>query len=127
MSWIGVDLDGTLAFYGGWAGPGHIGEPVPAMAERVKRWLAEDKEVRIFTARIYPLNRCFMPDDPVLQPSILDGRTADAIGAVHAIRDWCRKHLGVVLPVTNIKDYSMVDLYDDRAWRVRANTGEIVE
>jgi len=36
--WIGVDLDGTLAVYDGWRGPEHIGPPVPAMVERVKRW-----------------------------------------------------------------------------------------
>lgn len=35
--WIGVDLDGTLAYYDGWIGAGHIGEPVPAMLERVKQ------------------------------------------------------------------------------------------
>lgn len=38
--WIGVDLDGTLAEYHGW-GNGEIGDPVPAMLERVKKWLAE--------------------------------------------------------------------------------------
>jgi hypothetical protein len=31
--WIGVDLDGTLAIYGGWTGPRSIGEPVPKMLE----------------------------------------------------------------------------------------------
>ena len=33
MGWIGVDLD-------------------PAMVERVKRWLAEGRDVRILTARV---------------------------------------------------------------------------
>jgi len=49
--WIGVDLDGTLATYGGWKGPDDIGAPVPAMMKRVKRWIGEGREVRIFTAR----------------------------------------------------------------------------
>ena len=44
--WIGVDLDGTLAYYDYWRGPEHIGEPIPAMLERVQRWLAEGKDVR---------------------------------------------------------------------------------
>ena len=35
--WIGVDLDGTLAMYDGWVGVSHIGEPVPAMLQRVRR------------------------------------------------------------------------------------------
>ena len=30
--WIGVDLDGTLAFYDMWRGMEHIGKPIPAMA-----------------------------------------------------------------------------------------------
>lgn len=50
--WIGVDLDGTLAMYDGFKGPEHIGDPVPKMLERVKKWLAEGREVRIFTARV---------------------------------------------------------------------------
>lgn len=47
--WIGVDLDGTLAEYTGWHGPGHIGPPIPKMLDRVKNWLAEGVDVRIFT------------------------------------------------------------------------------
>ena len=49
--WIGVDLDGTLAEYHGW-NDGKIGEPIQLMVERVKRWLAEGKSVRIMTARV---------------------------------------------------------------------------
>lgn len=43
--WIGVDLDGTLAEYHGWVSELHIGPPIPAMLARVKRWLAEGKEI----------------------------------------------------------------------------------
>lgn len=96
--WIGVDLDGTLAHYEGWKG-GDIGEPVGPMLARVKRWLAEGRDVRIFTARA---------STPELVP---------------AIEAWCRRHLGRVLPVTNVKDYAMLELWDDRAVRVRMNTG----
>jgi hypothetical protein len=32
--WIGVDLDGTLAFYDEWIGPEHIGAPIPGMVDR---------------------------------------------------------------------------------------------
>jgi hypothetical protein len=39
--WIGVDLDGVLAKMEGWNGPYEIGEPVPAMVDRVKKWLEE--------------------------------------------------------------------------------------
>lgn len=101
--WIGVDLDGTLAFYDGWKGGDHIGPPVPAMLERVKQWLADGVEVKIFTARA---------SEPAL---------------VAPIEAWCERHLGQRLPVTNIKDFRMIALYDDRAIQVKFNTGRLVE
>lgn len=52
MSWIGVDLDGTLAYYDGWKGEHHIGDPIPEMLDRVKGWLEQGYEVRIVTARV---------------------------------------------------------------------------
>ena len=101
--WIGVDLDGTLAEYGGWKGAAHIGTPIPKMLERVRLWLAEGQEVRIFTARVHG---------------------PDGEEARKHIQDWLLKHLGAVIPVTNQKDYGMVELWDDRAIQVRINTGE---
>ncbi len=103
--WIGVDLDGTLAHYDGWRGETHIGPPIPAMVERVKTWLAEGREVRIFTARI---------SDP--RPGI-NRAIVDAICA------WCREHVGAALLVTNVKDFEMIALWDDRAVQVVRNTG----
>ena len=97
--WIGVDLDGTLAEYGGWIGPDHIGKPIPLMLSRVKKWLSEGREVRIFTAR------------------------ASIPSQVEPIANWCIEHLGVALPVTNVKDFGMIELWDDRAIQVEANTG----
>ena len=107
--WIGVDLDGTLAMYDGWVGPAHVGEPVPLMLARVQAWLEQGIQVRIFTARVWS-----------------DGtpeRDADVVAARQAIEEWCQRHLGVVLVVTNVKDYAMRELWDDRAVRVEANTG----
>lgn len=103
--WIAVDLDGTLAHYEGWQGIDHIGPPVPAMLERVKRWLAEGREVRIFTARV----------------GVTDVR--ERHGVIVAIDNWSRTHIGRVLPITNVKDFGMVELWDDRAVQVEANTG----
>ena len=55
MGWIGVDLDGTLAEHywpaKGDYDPTRIGDPIPMMVERVRGWLAEGREVRVFTAR----------------------------------------------------------------------------
>ncbi len=52
VGWYGVDLDGTLAHYDGWMGPTEIGPPISKMVHRVRRWLAEGRDVRIFTARV---------------------------------------------------------------------------
>lgn len=104
--WIGVDLDGTLAHYDHWAGPTHIGPPISVMVERVKKWLVDGYEVRIFTARI---------SDPVYRHMI---RTA--------IQDWTEEYIGRKLEVTNIKDYNMLELWEDRAVQVIPNTGEPV-
>lgn len=109
--WIGVDLDGTLAQYDGWQGPTHIGPPVSVMLARVKRWLEHGHEVygevgvKIVTARV-------STPDPVERQAV-----AEAIFA------WCREHIGVVLEVTHEKDYGMIELWDDRAVQVEANTG----
>lgn len=103
--WIGVDLDGTLARYDEWRGIEHIGEPIPLMVARVKRWLSEGREVRIFTARVGGLT----------------GEDLDVAAAT--IFTWCAKHIGEVLPVTCMKDFGMVELWDDRAVSVGFNTG----
>ena len=105
LRWIGIDLDGTLAeiLPGRSYGPNDIGKPVPAMAERVRSWLSEGKTVKIFTARA-----CWGPV------------------AIAAIEEWTRTHFGQTLEVTNVKDPGMVELYDDRAWRVEFNTGRII-
>jgi hypothetical protein len=110
--WIGVDLDGTLAHYDDWKGPSHIGSPIPAMVKRVEQWLAEGKDVRIFTARV--------------SHDGTPARMIDAQMALVRIMDWCQQHFGRELPVTCTKDYSMIELWDDRAVQVVANLGEPV-
>ena len=99
--WIGVDLDGTIATYDGWKSHDVIGEPIPEMVARVKQWLAQGREVRIFTARV---SQC--------EP-----------GVVRRIEDWCLQHIGEVLSITCQKDYMMIELWDDRAVQVISNTG----
>lgn len=106
--WIGVDLDGTLAEYHGWINELHIGEPVPEMVERVKRWLDEGHEVRIFTARV-------SVDDERMRAQIVD-----------LIQRWAYRHTGYLLVVTNEKDFGMIELWDDRAVQVVPNTGKPV-
>jgi len=106
QGWYGVDLDGTLAYYEGYKK--EIGEPIPAMVRRVKLWLASGKTVKIFTAR-------------VAEPA----RNEESISEIRKrIEDWCEKHIGQKLEVTNIKDHGLIELWDDRAVRVEKNTGK---
>jgi hypothetical protein len=100
--WIGVDLDGTLAHYDSSKGADHIGAPVPAMAIRVRTWLSEGRDIRIFTAR------------------------ASVPELIKPVEDWCARHLGVRLPVTNTKDFGMIEQWDDRCIQVYPNTGQRV-
>jgi hypothetical protein len=108
--WIGVDLDATLAEYDGWKGVEHIGVPVPAMVDRVRHWIADGREVRIFTARVY----CEPTDY---------ARVAEVGSAIAAIQKWCEAHIGCVLAITYVKDFGMIELWDDRAVQVVPNTG----
>lgn len=107
-SWIGVDFDGTLAFYDRWRGEDHLGKPVPLMVKRVQHMLAKGIRVKIFTARV--------TDD--------GSKNVENIRTL--IEDWTERHIGTRLEVTNIKDYGMTELYDDRAYQVILNTGKIV-
>jgi hypothetical protein len=113
MAWIGVDLDGTLAEYHGWVSSHDIGVPIPKMVARVKKWLGEGKEVRIFTARVSA-----NPHSPAELQRAEDARTA--------IVEWCKLHIGMELVVTNVKDLAMTVLYDDRCRQVLENSGVIV-
>lgn len=100
--WIAVDLDGTLAEYHGWQGERHIGAPIKAMVDRVKKWVHDGQEVRLFTARAR-----IGPGIPFMQ-------------------EWMQEHLGVVLEITNEKDMACIAIYDDRAIQVEANTGRLI-
>jgi hypothetical protein len=108
--WIGVDLDGTLAHYDTWVSDGHIGEPIAPMVQRVQQWLRDGYNVKILTARIgyHPLSRTPREEK------------------IKTVQDWCKKHIGHKLEVTDAKDYKMIELWDDRAVQVEPNTGEPV-
>ena len=94
--WLGVDFDGTLAHYDHYRGESHVGEPIEPMVKKVRQWLRDGKEVRLFTAR---------------KPN-------------PALRRWMKEHLGEVLQITNVKDQHMQALFDDRAVNVERNTGK---
>nr|WP_320013592.1 hypothetical protein [uncultured Desulfobacter sp.] len=100
--WYGVDLDGTLAIWNETSTLDHIGAPIPAMVDMVCRMVDNGIRVKIFTARA-----C----DPAQIPKI---------------RAWMNQNGLPDLEITNVKDYYMERLYDDRAIRVERNTGRIL-
>lgn len=103
--WIGIDFDGTLAFYEGWTGMLELGKPIPGMVAFVEQLLQDGQDVRIFTAR--------------------GGESPETWAqSVKAIGDWCEQYVGRRLPVTNVKDCHMIALYDDRAFHVPRNSGK---
>lgn len=117
--WIGVDLDGTLAEYTTFQGATHIGKPIEPMVEVVKTLLADGMDVRIFTARV---------DGGHVAKSMglaAADEFADVALVRTAIAQWCINNIGKVLPITNVKDFGMVILYDDRTVGVEMNTGKL--
>ena len=101
--WIAVDFDGTLATFEG--NGTLLGYPIAPMVNRVKTWLRNEQEVKIFTSRV----------------SFKDVEKNAAIE--HAIREWCLVHIGRKLEVTCTKDINCVQIWDDKAIRVIRNTG----
>ena len=67
--------------------------------ERVKFWLKNGLQVKIFTARAAD------PD------------------AILPIKLWLAKHGLPELEITNVKDFDMIEYWDDRAIQVVRNTG----
>lgn len=117
MGWIGVDLDGTLAYLPDPGTVESIGEPIPLMLERVKKWLSEGREVRIVTARVGATGRIAEEASGLLDD------VAFAASQHKMIAAWCWKHIGQYLPITAQKDFAMIELWDDRAVTVEKNTG----
>jgi hypothetical protein len=98
--YIGIDLDGTLAYYEGWNN-GAIGDPIQRMAQRLWTWLREGQEIRIVTARA---------GDP-------------ARGELARTQRWLWDNFALMIPVQNTKTFRMHQLWDDRAVQVVPNTG----
>jgi len=104
--WVGFDLDGTLAFYDYWRGASHIGKIIPRakllLIEEIRNGRIYNYTVKIFTARsTIPEHKQY-------------------------VEQWLKDNGLPDLEVTNIKDYGMRKLYDDRAIQVIKNTGEII-
>ncbi len=97
-----MDLDGTLAYFDRMSSYDKVGEPVPAMLALVKKMINNGVRVKIFTARV---------EDPEQLP---------------IIRKWLKDNNLPELEITNIKDFNMRMLYDDRCIQVERNTGRLI-
>ncbi len=108
-----VDLDDTLVRDEYPA----IGPLIPAMADRVRAWLAEGLDVRIFTARV-----AWNYDDDPRAPFDFQAFKR-AIEQRRLIEAWTEQIFGQRLRVTCQKDFETRCLYDDRAVPIRAHGG----
>lgn len=108
--WIAVDLDSTIAFYPTGKDITHIGPPIEPMCARVRGWLEAGVTVKIMTARAG-----LREEDP---------DTWQKFWVNWVI--WSTREFGTVLQVTDRKDFSMIELYDDRAVSIESNTGRIL-
>jgi len=106
-AWYGFDLDGTLAHSDGNHDITEIGEPIPKMIEIIKRYIDSGLTVKIFTARAQ--HRDETPE------------------VITAVENWCEKHIGMKLPISNVKDPGLKELWDDRAVSVQRNTGKNIK
>ena len=111
MGWIGIELDGTLAYSDVYSpvAMSEIGAPVTDMVAHVKDLLSQDVDVRIFTSRGSEMDK--------LQRAMSDEQ----------IYTWCLTHLGVTLPVTNVMDHMCLHITGARFFRNIRNSGLILQ
>lgn len=103
-SWIGVDLDRTLAVRNHGDPISKIGRPIEMMVNRVRLWHADGIRVKIVTARVASCEH-------------------DREDQRRLVRSWCLDIFGVDMEVTSEKDRYMLELWDDLAVRVQPNIG----
>lgn len=105
---VAFDLDGTLAFYNGYKGPEHIGDPIPKAIALAKEYLEKGVRVVIFTARVGSENQA-----------------ANDVSRSY-VEEWTVQHVGQKLEVTAQKSPMFKLIYDDRARQVVENLGLVV-
>ena len=106
-SWIGFDLDGTLAEYHGWSKDGSIGRPIWPMVNMLKAFLTKGVKCKIFTARVCGFRN-------VEERDVM----------IRRIQDWCQAYVGQILEITHEKDWAMIAMFDDRCFTVEKNNGK---
>ena len=101
--WIGYDFDKSLAYQKA-HGFLELGRPIAASVMRIKRFIREGRQVKIFSARAN------------------NGKKA-----IEEIQDWLEDVGLPRLEVTAKKDHWMEKFYDDRAVQLEPNTGRVIK
>lgn len=116
-NWIGVDFDGTIQYRAVGVESTTLGEPIPAMIDRIKDWRSKGMKVKIVTARVSDSPSRYVQAKDV--PRYVEEQRK-------ILSEWCVEHIGEVLEITAQKDAYMYHLYDDRAVTIERNTGKIL-
>lgn len=116
-SWIGFDLDGTIAEHdlNKDYDPNVIGNPIPKMMDKLKEYLSKGIKCKILTARVSGI---WNSGDSI--------EYNEAYDSYIAIESWLIRYLGFKIPITSMKDYNMLWFYDDRCVQVERDTGNII-
>jgi len=110
--WIGVDFDRTLSTFDRSMGISKVcGQPIPAMVDRIQKWVAAGKTVKIFTARVSPHPHLAWHDPKKVEKKI---------------QDWLEKYGMPRLEVTCVKDFLCEALWDDKAVSVERDTAKLL-
>jgi len=103
---VAFDLDGVLALHGPREKEsGEIGKPISSMIKKLKEFLAAGYNVVVFSARL---------------------GQGDRREITREIGNWTMKHIGVRLPVTDVKSADWECFFDDKAVQVIRNSGMTV-
>jgi len=112
---IALDFDRSLAFYyGGKDAIKSVGAPIPAMVDKVKKWLDKGYKISIFTARVAPVGKYGPRSDSFIREQ------EDMIRAF-------LKNSGLPeFEITAIKHPSFTYFVDDKAVGISENQGEFL-
>lgn len=117
--WYGFDLDACIAYYDHYRGDAHIGEPIWPMVNLMRKFIADGRRVKIFTARVSPA--AIVGRNPSIKTQ--EGIEKELTKIVQAIVDWSLQNIGSLVPITATKDYEMITCYDDRCIQIVPNEG----
>ena len=111
-NWIGVEIDGVLAKY---TDDEQIGVPIKNMIDNVKHTIHTGYiDVKILTRRTSPEEREIHGEDYILSQ-------------IQYIQDFCKKNIGVILPITSHIDKSCTVIWDAKVNQVILNRGVFLQ